>query len=259
MHTSGMVHDTRRRALAAAALAMLLTALMAAGGASIADARSYKFKLDISIKQSVSWQSGWKSHEICGTYRHVYKGDGSGGFTVTGKRIPVTFKSMRGGLSTTDFAIPNHNVRRNSSYTISGEGDPGHGCMADLSPTPIDTSKCGAYKYKSRDKRFALLVIGGRLAPFGSIDDRMDAKCPDETSWSVVTKGGASKQRKDVDKLIKNPRVRSIELSAGRAASGDPDDPDLTAKDFFLLGDQDTVTGFGFASYKWSVKLTRVR
>lgn len=249
--------NSHRRGIAAIAIAVLV----ALAGASSASAAAYKFKMDISIKQSVSWQSGWKTSILCGpSYRHVYAGNGRGGFTVTGKGIPVTFKGGSGGMSTSDFAIPSHSTQRTSAYTIAGEGDPGDNCNPEVAAfAPIDTSSCGSKKYKSKDKRWALVVIRGRLAPFGSIDDRYGVKCPDETSWSVATKGGASKQRKDVHKLVANKRVRSIQLSASKAASSDPGEPDLTAKDFILPGDQKTITGFGFASYKWSVKLTRVR
>ena len=242
-------------------LALTLMIFVALAAAPAAGAKSYKFKLDISIKQSVSWVSGWKSQVLCGpSFRHVTKGEGSGGFTVTGKSIPVTFTAKRGYATTKDFAIPNHSTQRNPKYTDSVEGDPGDHCSPDyLTPTPVDTSTCGTKKYKSKDKRWALLVVGGRLAPFGSIDDRYGVKCPDETSWSVVSQGKPSKQRKDVDKLIKSPTVRSIQLSASKNASADLSEPDITVKQMGLPGAENTRTGAGFASYKWSVKLTRVR
>ena len=252
--------NSNRRGLAATAIATAaLTALAFAPAAGAA--KSYKFKLDISIKQSVSWVSGWKSQVLCGpSFRHVAKGEGSGGFTVTGKKLPVTFVTKRGYMTTRDFAIPNHSTRRNPVYTQSTEGDPGDNCSPDYAtPPPIDTSTCGTKKYTSRSKRWALLVVGGRLAPFGSIDDRYGVKCPDETSWSVVSQGKASRQRKDVDRLLKSPTVRSIELSASKAASGDVTEPDITVNEMGLPGDEDTRTGAGFGSYKWSVKLTRVR
>jgi hypothetical protein len=172
----------------------------------------------------------------------------------------VTFRSGRSSSISSSFAIPNHNVNRVSSYETGAEGDP-EDCPPEYTrkPDPPDTSKCGPMKYKTKEKTFSLAIVGGRLGPFGAIDDRYDAKCPDETSWSVVSKGALSRQRKDIHKAITNKAVRSIELSSSKKSSTDFTEPDLTAKDMFLVGDQATVTGAGFASYKWSVKLTRVR
>lgn len=246
----------------------VLVALLVLGvtPASAGAAKRWKFKADVFIQQTVEWQSGWKSPYICGRgFRYTYKGSGEGGFVVKQNGIPVTFRARRGYMETGDFAIRNQSMLRRSSYVTGSEGDP-KGCPpgTDLRPTPPDTSKCGSYRYKTRDKAFSLLVIGGRLGPLGSIDDPTDAKCPDETSWSVVTKGAASKQRRDVDDLIRRKSVRSIRLSSDdgwfnpRTERGFLSQ-DLTAEDVFLPGDQDTVTASGTAGYRWKVRLRRVK
>lgn len=98
-------------------------------------------------------------------------------------------------------------------------------------------------------------MVGGRLGlltAFERAGNPAAPLCPDPTAVSV-TGSKPTPKRRDVDDLIRNKRVRSIDLTASLA------DKDIAGKNLNLpLGSSTLLSGGGNYDAKWRVKLTRI-
>jgi hypothetical protein len=98
-------------------------------------------------------------------------------------------------------------------------------------------------------------VLGGRLGLLTAFERAgipAAPLCPDPTAVSV-TGSKPTPKRRDVDDLIRNKRVHTIELTASLV------DKNIAGKDLNLpLGSSTLLSGGGNYDAKWSVKLTRI-
>lgn len=233
-------------------LALAVTSLLVAAPAATA-ATSYKFKADVTVFQEAEWQVVSQSDDLCGSSNvfNVYSGQGEGYLRASGRRKSVTFRKTRAGLESSRFAVPGFAVR-DAAYSSSREGfdedcDP-------PAPLTVNTGACGLIIKRKGPARLNMLVIGGRLSLTGGLYEPAERpRCPDASGYTGgIGYAGPARSRKDVDKLIQNPRVRSIELGA-------------SAKNKSLEGDVSPSPAFnlrsssGTGTARWSVKLTRVK
>jgi hypothetical protein len=240
-------------------VALALTIGMACAGP--ASAAAPKFKADLYIHQSADWSASWTTPEICGEdYRHTFRGDGTGAATYKVKGALVTFKKGRAGIwQTNEFAMSGK-LGRQAGYQVGESGNP-EGCAPGWTtpPAPPDTSACGVKNVAKSSKGVWLTIARGRIAPFGAFTgkdggDPYDAACPDQSLKTAVIEAVPSPQRSDVDKLIQNKNVRSIQLNSGKNYFGGQ----LTADDLAFPGGENQA-GEGGWDGRWTLKLTRVR
>lgn len=238
-----------RRVLAAAAALAALGAVAPAADA----AKAYRFKVDISVNQATGWTAHFREDAQCGEdYHREWQGGGSGILKGSLRGARITFRSRGGFLTSTDFSIPGSRTARND-WTVRYVGSPDGNCPPNL-PPPVapDTSDCGLRKGKLQSQ---LTVVGGRLAlltAFERAGNPGTPLCPDPTAVSV-TGSKPTPKRRDVDDLIRNKRVRSIELTASVL------DKNIRGSQLNLpTGGTDLLSGGGNYDARWKVKLTRV-
>ena len=235
-------------------------ALCLAAPAAAQAAPKATFVAKVHIHQSAEWEASWTTPELCGDdYRHTYAGDGQGSATFDTKSVRVTFKRRGGYWSTNEFAMKGK-VGRQAAYETGESGDP-EGCLPDYTgiPDPPDTSECGLKTVGRSSKSFWFTIVRGRLAPAGAFTgagggDPFDGACPDLTARTGIVWATPSPQRRDVDKLITNKRVRSIELSSGPSYVRE-----TIPFDQLLFPGGENWAGGGEYEVLWTVKLTRVR
>lgn len=230
------------------AVACLLVAAPAAGAAT-----SYKFKADVTVFQEAEWQVVSQTDDLCSGSNvfNVYAGQGEGYLRASGRRKSVTFRKTRAGLQSSALAVPGFAVR-DAAYSSSREGSD-EDCDPPA-PATVDTGACGLIVKRKGTARLNMLLIGGRLSLTGGLyEPPTRPRCPDASGYTGgIGYAGPARSRKDVDKLIQNPRVRSIELGA-------------SAKNKSLEGNVSPSPAFnlrsssGTGTARWSVKLTRVK
>jgi hypothetical protein len=87
----------------------------------------------------------------------------------------------------------------------------------------------------------------------GGFYNRINAACADPSLYTGVLGFAGRPKRNDVNDLIVNKRVRSIELSAF-------DSTKFTCKNLSDFGaNSQCVEGYGKGTASWHVKLTRMR
>ena len=239
-----------RRALAGvAALAVLGAVVPSSAGA----AKAYRCKINISVLQTTGWNAHFREDAQCGEdYHRDYMGGGAG--TLQGRLSGgrVTFRMRGGVLQSTSFNIPGSR-RASNDWTVQWVGTPDESCPPNLpAAEEPDQRDCVTRKGKLASELF---VVGGRLALLtaferaGSPDVPL---CPDPTAVSV-TGAKPTPRRRDVDDLIRNKRVRSIELTASIV------DKNISGKNLNLpTGGTTLLSGGGNYDAKWKVKLTRI-
>jgi hypothetical protein len=218
-----------------------------------AEAAKYRFKMNISVLQTTGWNAHFREDAWCGEdYHRDYQGGGAGTLRGSLKGARVTFR-MRGGLlQSTAFNISGSR-RASNEWTVQWLGAPDGTCRPDLpaAETP-DTTDCGTRKGKLASQLF---VAGGRLrllTAFERAGNPSTPLCSDPTAVSV-TGSKPFPKRRDVDDLIKNKRVRSIELIASVK------DKAIPAKALNLpTGGTTLLSGGGNFDAQWKVKLTRI-
>jgi hypothetical protein len=237
-----------RRALAVVAALVAVGAVVPSAGAA-----TYRFKLDITVHQVTGWNAHFREDASCGEdYHREWMGGGSGLLKGTLKGARITFRSRGGSLSSSPFKIPGSRTARND-WTVQWVGTPDETCRPDLpAPEPPDTRDCGTRKGKLESQLF---VFGGRLAlltAFERAGNPSTPLCSDPTAVSV-TGSKPTPRRRDVDDLIRNKRVRSIELAASVA------DVKIPGNKLNLpTGGTDLLSGGGNFDARWKVKLTRI-
>ena len=242
------------------ALAPLAAAAVLAAPAAAAP-KAPTFKASVYIYQSAEWSASWTTPELCGDdYRHTFAGDGQGTAVFKTASARVTFTRLGRGAWTSSWFRMSGQIGRQAGYETGESGNP-DGCLPDYvgKPEEPDTSECGLKKVSRSAKSFNLSVIRGRLVPGGAFagaggGDPFDGACPDQTTRTGVVWSVPSPQRQDVDKLIANKNVRSIELTSGRSYVRET----LGADELFFPGGENQA-GEGEFEGRWKVKLTRVR
>jgi hypothetical protein len=235
-----------------AVLAVLIAAAIVVPAAQAA--KTYRFKADVTVRQLVGWNQHFRDQAWCGDdYHRDFQGRGSGEIKARVRGARITFRPRRGYLESTEVRVP-ATAGALSDWAVSWVGTP-EDCPPDLpAAEPPDTSGCGPNKRGRLDA--SLIVIGGRLGLLGAFDPAGaddPVPCPDPTALSGVVSPAGAARRRNVDDLIRNRRVRSIELGASvkNKALG-PEDMSLAGGGLSMLsagGDYDAM---------WSVKLTRV-
>jgi hypothetical protein len=227
---------------------------------SAANAASYRFKVNLSAVQTTDWAQTVRhpapGDGYCGDrdVHYVYRGDGDGQLKakVTGAR--VTFRGTRRVLQSTEIKVPGTVLSNSSDYTVSRVGIPDEGCdVPPPPPSPRTGDGCAPLVRKPGTARSFLLVIRGRLNLTGGFYRRDKKACADPSLYTGVLGFGGKPKRSDVNKLIVNKRVRSIELSSSdRTVFGVKNLSDFGANSKGLEGS-------GTGSARWHVKLTRIR
>jgi len=234
-------------------LAALAVLVAAAAVVPSAEAAKYRFKMSISVLQSTGWNAHFREEARCGEdYHRDYVATGAGTLKGSLKGARVTFRSMGGGLQSSAFKIPGSRHAANE-WTVQWLGSPDGSCPPDLpAAQPPDTSDCITRKGTLSSQLF---VVGGRLGlltAFERAGNPAAPLCPDPTAVSV-TGSKPTPKRRDVDDLIRNKRVRSIDLTASLV------DKNIAGKNLLLpLGSSTLLSGGGNYDAKWHVKLTRI-
>ena len=237
----------RRSIAALAALVAALTLVPAA------QAATYRFKVDLSINQSTGWTAHFREEAQCGQdYHREWQGGGGGILKGSLKGARIAFRSRGGFLTSSEFNIPGSR-RASNEWKVGYFGTPDDNCPPNM-PAAVapDTSDCGVRKGKLSSQ---LMVVGGRLALLTAFERAGNPRtplCPDPTAVSV-TGSKPTPKRRDVDDLIRNKRVRSIELSA---AALDKNIPGTRLN--LPTGGTDLLSGGGNYDARWRVKLTRI-
>ena len=234
-------------------IAALAALVAAAAIVPSAEAAKYRFKMNVSILQSTGWSAHFREDAWCGEdYHRDYAGTGAGTLRGSLKGARITFRSMGGGFQSSAFKIPGSRHAANE-WTVQWVGAPDESCPPGMPAAQApDTSDCGTRKGRLDSQLF---VFGGRLSlltAFERAGNPSTPLCSDPTAVSV-TGSKPTPKRRDVDDLIRNKRVRSIELTASVV------DKKIAGKDLNLpLGGSTLLSGGGNYDAKWRVKLTRI-
>jgi hypothetical protein len=226
---------------------------------SAAQAASYRFKVNLSMVQTTDWaqtvQHPAPGEGYCQNDVHwVYSGEGDGQLKAKVVGARVTFKGTRRALQSTEIKVPGTVISNASDYTISQVGVPEDGCTLPPPPaSPRTGDGCNPLVRRPGTARSFLLVIGGRLNLTGGFYRRDKKACADPSLYTGALGFGGRPKQGDVNDLIVNKRVRSIELSAS-------DSTKFGVKDLSDFGaNSKGLTGSGKGTASWHVKLTRIR
>lgn len=235
-----------------AVLAIAITATPAA-----AEAASYRFKVNLTVVQTTDWAQTVRhpapGDGYCGErdVHYVYTGDGDGQLKAKLIGGRVTFRGTRRQMQSTEIKVPGTVVSNASPYSIAREGTPDEFCEVPP-PPPFPVGECNPLVRRPGVARSFLLALGGRLTLTGGFYRRDGKGCADPSLYTGVLGFGGRPARRDVNTLIANKRVRSIELSAS-------DTTPFGLKNLSDFGgNSKLLAGSGKGEARWSVKLVRV-
>ena len=228
----------------------------------VASAKTYRFKVDLTIFQDTDWTA----HHVrlpppgegyCNErdVHYVYKSSGLGQLKakITGAR--VAFTGTRRYLQSSEIKVPGTVLSDADPYTVEMVGFPDEGCDVPPPPDPSAFTGGGCHpliRHRGTARSF-LLALKGRLNLTGGFYRRDKQACSDPSLYTGVLGYGGRPSRRDVNDLIANKRVRSIELSASHTDT-------FTAKNLSSFGAAtETIFGSGKGKARWNVKLTRIR
>jgi hypothetical protein len=227
----------------------------------VAGAKSYRFKVDLTVFQDTDWTEHVRhpapGDAYCGErdVHYVYKGEGGGQLKAKIRGGRVTFNGTKRFLQSSEIKVPGTVLSDSSPWSVEMVGFPDEGC--EVPPPPAFTNGgdgCNPLVRHPGTARSFLLALKGRLNLTGGFYRRDKKSCSDPSGYTGVLGFGGRPARRDVNDLITNKRVRSIELSAS-----DPSNV-FTAKNLSSFGaNSETVFGSGKGVARWSVKLTRLR
>jgi hypothetical protein len=225
----------------------------------VASAKTYRFKVDLTIFQDTDWTEHVRhphpGDAYCGErdVHYVYKGEGGGQLKAKIRGGRVTFSGTKRFLQSSEIKVPGTVLSDAAPWSVEMVGFPDEFC--DVPPPPMFTNGDGCHQLIRHPgtARSFLLVQKGRLILTGGFYRRDKKACSDPSLFTGVLGLGGRPARRDVNDLIMNKRVRSIELSAS-------DKTVFTAKNLSDFGaNSQTVFGSGKGVARWSVKLTRIR
>jgi hypothetical protein len=244
---------TRRIWVISAALVAALTIT------ATAEAKSYRFKVDLTVFQDTDWtehvRHPYPGDAYCGErdVHYVYKGEGGGQLKAKIRGGRVTFNGTKRFLQSSEIKVPGTVLSDSSPWSVEMVGVPDEFCDVPPPPTFPNGDGCHPLIRHPGTARSFLLVQKGRLILTGGFYRRDKKSCSDPSGYTGVLGFGGRPARRDVNDLITNKRVRSIELSAS-------DSDTFTAKKLMSFGaNSETVFGSGKGVARWNVKLTRLR
>ena len=233
---------------------------LAAAVPATAEAASYRFKVDLTVSQTTDWAQTVRQPRAGGGYcgsrdvHYVYTGDGDGELKAKVRGARVTFKGTRAVMQSTQIRMRG-TVIANSEYSVARQGVPDENCEV---PPPVAApasapGACNPLVRRSGVARSFLLAVRGRLTLTGAFTRRDKLACADASLYTGGVGYGGRPARRDVNELIANRRVRSIELVA-------TDKGPFGMKDLSDFGANTTLlTASGRGNARWRVKLTRIR
>jgi hypothetical protein len=225
---------------------------------SAAQAASYRFKVNLSVVQTTDWAETVRhpapGDGYCGDrdVHWVYSSEGDGQLKAKIIGGQVTFKGTRRVLQSTQIKVPGTVVSNAADYTIAQVGTPDEGCELPSPPAFPTGEGCNPLVRRPGTARSFLLVLRGRLTLTGGFYRRDKRSCADPSLYTGVLGFGGRPKRADVNDLIVNKRVRSIDLSA-------LDSTKFSCKNLSDFGaNSKCVDGSGTGKASWHVKLTRI-
>jgi hypothetical protein len=239
-------------------VASLLLVLVLPGAA---EAASYRFKVDLTMVQTTDWAESVRhprpGDAYCGNDVHyVYKGEGGGQLKAKIRGGRVTFRGNRLALQSSEIKVPGTVLADADPWSVEMVGFPDEGCVVPPPPQfPNESAGGGCHQLIRRPgtARSFLLAIRGRLNLTGGFYRRDKRSCSDPSLYTGALGFGGRPKRSDVNTLIMNKRVRSIELSSS-------DTTKFTKKNLSSFGaNSETIAGSGEGKARWTVKLTRIR
>jgi hypothetical protein len=247
-----------RRIWVAALPVAIIALTMLIGG--VAQAASYRFKVDLTVFQDTDWTEQVRhpapGDAYCGErdVHYVYNSEGGGQMKAKIRGGRVTFKGPKRFLQSSEIKVPGTVLSDSAPWRVEMVGTPDEGC--EVPPPPLFTNGeegCHPLIRRAGTARSFLLVQKGRLILTGGFYRRDKRACSDPSGYTGVVGLGGRPARRDVNDLITNKRVRSIQLSAS-------DKDVFTAKKLSSFGaNSETVFGSGKGVARWSVTLTRLR
>jgi hypothetical protein len=223
----------------------------------VAGAKTYRFKVDLSMVQTTDWAETVRhpapGDGYCGDrdVHYVYKGAGDGQLKAKIRGARVTFKGNGRFLQSSQIKVPGTVVSNAEPYSVAMEGVPDEGCEVPP-PPPFTVGECNPLIRRPGTARSFLLALRGRLTLTGGFYRRDKKACADPSLFTGLLGFGGRPARKDVNELIMKKRVRSIELTAS-------DRTKFTAKNLSDFGaNSKTLEGSGLGTARWTVKLTRL-
>lgn len=248
-------HPIRKACVPAAVLALLI--LVTPG---VAQAAKYRFKVDLTVVQNTDWEEAVRhpapGDAYCGDrdVHYVYKSSGDGELRAKVRGARMTFTGTRRVLQSSEIKVPGTVVSDHTPWTIAMQGVPDEGCEVPPPPQPpTSEERCNPLIRQPGVARSFLLVMRGRLNLTGGFYRRDKRGCTDPSLYTGVLGFGGRPKRNDVNTLITNKRVRSIELSSSATDK-------FGLKDLSSFGaNSETVEASGTGKARWTVKLTRLR
>jgi len=238
-------------ALAVAGLMMLVP--------DVAGAKTYRFKVDLTVFQDTDWTEHVRhpapGDAYCGErdVHYVYKSEGGGQLKAKLRGGRVTFSGTKRFLQSSEIKAPGTVLSDAAPWSVEMVGFPDEFCEVPPPPPFENGDGCHPLIRHPGTARSFLLVQKGRLILTGGFYRRDKKACSDPSLYTGVLGEGGRPARRDVNDLITNKRVRSIELSAS-------DSDVFTEKNLSSFGaNSETVFGSGKGVARWSVKLTRLR
>jgi hypothetical protein len=227
---------------------------------SVAAAATHRFKVNLTVVQTTDWDHKVRhpapGDGYCGDrdVHYVYSASGDGELRAKVRGARVRFRGTRTQLQSSEIRVPGKVLSDHTSYTIERQGVPDENCDVPPPPTFPPGEGCNPLVRWPGVARSFLMVLRGRLTLTGGFYRRDATKaCGDPSGYTGVLGFGGRPGRRDVNALITNKRVRSIELGAS----------DTTAfglKDLMSFGaNSETIGAGGTGKARWSVKLTRLR
>jgi hypothetical protein len=244
----------------------LLSVLVAmlASAASAPAAEVHRFKMDLTVRNSVDWHQSYRESAWCGQdYRRQYEGTGHAGLSVrvTGRRIAFTVRRspvIGPYLVSSEFRVPAIRTAP-APWTAFWAGTPGEDCPTDLPAADADahdTSGCGPAR---KGRLLAQLnFVRGRMWLSGAFGPPGGGAivCADPSDISVRAGTAGPSARRRLLRLIRAESVPTIR-SGARVR-----DRALAAKDLAFLpsgAEPELRSPGGRYSAVWKLTLTRTR
>jgi len=225
----------------------------------VAGAKTYRFKVDLTVFQDTDWTEHVRhpapGDAYCGErdVHYVYKSEGGGQLKAKLRGGRVTFSGTKRFLQSSEIKAPGTVLSDAAPWSVEMVGFPDEFCEVPPPPPFENGDGCHPLIRHPGTARSFLLVQKGRLILTGGFYRRDKKACSDPSLYTGVLGEGGRPARRDVNDLITNKRVRSIELSAS-------DSDVFTEKNLSSFGaNSETVFGSGKGVARWSVKLTRLR
>jgi len=225
---------------------------------ALAQAKAYRFKVNITVDQQTIWHQkvrnpatgeGW-----CGTrdVHYLYEGRGSGDLEAKRRGARTKFTGTKKFLQSGLIRVPGEVYARAKTVSVKQVGTPDAGCtIPEPIKSPYESEGCRVVR-KGHAKAF-LMAFKGRLLLTGGFYRNDGKGCSDPSYYTGAIGYAGKAKRHDLNHLIRSKKVRSITLWAKKL------DYPFKLKDLSDWGGNTTeVFAEGVGDAKWRVKLTRI-